>query len=206
MILLLLGLFGCACSACPSVFKAPGPEGKGCYSFDLSTMPKTTYTMNDTYPEPYLVAAPCHDADTLSCKSCNGKSHATSSAYQVLCSADRCLSLNDNGGGAFSVAPNSNPKTGIKLTLNGGDGGRTVIYDLQCDPSAKLSGPTSPIHYNALLYTVSWPTSAACPSFDAGESCALPTPAPSPLPIPTAPQLLYQKHEIMALIHFNMVS
>ena len=198
-------------SQCPfAPIKAPGPFDKGCYTFDLSTMTSATFTINDTYPEPYLVAAPCRDASVVSCPSCNGKSHGVASAYQVLCAAERCLSLNNNGGGKATATVNANATTGLSVRLTGGDGDRSITYDLKCDPKATgaLDRPTNPMH-NAptpMQYTVTWPTAAACPTYDAGETCTAPTPAPTLPVLPTAPQLLYQQHEIMALIHFNMAT
>jgi alpha-L-fucosidase len=197
-----------AVQQCPTEIKVPGAAGVGCYTFELSAMTKTTFIVNDTYPEPYLVAAPCMDADTSRCDACNGKSHAVSSAYQVECTADRCFSLNDNGGGIATSTPNADPKTGLSLLLTGGDGGRTVTYDLVCDPTATGAGdrPSSPIHTTPMKYVVTWPTASACPTYVAGETCVAPTPAPTPLPKPTGPQLEYQQHEMMALIHFNMAT
>ena len=193
---------------CLTEIKVPGTAGVGCYTFDLSAMTNATFTVNDTYPEPYLVAAPCRDADTSMCPACNGKSHAVASAYQVECTANRCVSLDDNGGGTATATPNADPKTGLSLLLTGGDGGRVVTYDLVCDPKASgaLDRPSSPIHTTSMKYIVTWPTASACPTYAAGETCVAPTPAPTVPPVPTGPQLTYQHHEMMALIHFNMAT
>jgi hypothetical protein len=115
-----------ASANCPTEVKVPGPNNAGCFTYDLSGMSNATFTVNDTWPEPYLVAAPCHDADTSACASCNGKSHGVSCAYQVLCDQDRCFSLNDNGGGSATATPNADPKTGLTVLLTGGDAGRIV--------------------------------------------------------------------------------
>jgi hypothetical protein len=170
-------------------------------------MSNKTFPIVDPYPEHYLFAAPCRDADTASCASCNGKSHGVASAYQTECGNTRCFSLDDNGlSDKATVTPNADPKTGMQLTFTGGDGGRCVVYDLKCDSSAIGEG-AGPMNFSktpsGMRYTITWATAAACPTFDSKESCQLPTPAPTPLPKPTAPQLLYQRHEIMALIHFN---
>jgi hypothetical protein len=199
----LLCIAAAAAAGCPAVIKAPAPGG-GCYTYALSAMSNSTFPIHDPYPENYLFAAPCRDADTTSCASCDGKSHGVASAYQATCSGTRCFSLDDNGlSDQATVTPNADPKTGLQLAFTGGDGGRSVVYDLTC-ATGKNAGPMNFSKTpSGMRYAITWPTSAACPTFDAKESCQLPTPAPTPLPKPTAPQLLYQRHEIMALIHFN---
>jgi hypothetical protein len=83
-----------------------------------------------------------------------------------------------------------------------------------CDASAPADGGPDAaqgvVEGPPFTYTVVWRHPAACPTFEAGQTCpATPTPAPAPgfhHPRPTASQLAYSRSEIRALIHFNMAT
>lgn len=51
-------------------FVAPTADGSACNIFDLSGLPNVVYNISDSWPEPYLVASPCHTVDTSKCPAC----------------------------------------------------------------------------------------------------------------------------------------
>ena len=170
---------------------------------------KASYIVNDSYPEPYLVAAPCREPDTSSCPACHGKFGA--SAYQMEpwsspksgCQASRCFSLGSVQYPA-SVSYKTDPTKGLQYKMTHGDNGRSVVFDLVCNQAD--SGPQS-VKESSEVYTITWKTPAACPKFDASEQCAAPTPppapttAPTPLPRPTSAQLDWMKLEMGGCHH-----
>eukprot|EP01047_Picozoa_sp_COSAG01_P088639 COSAG01_NODE_20951_length_926_cov_1.100363_1_plen_265_part_10 len=156
-----------------------GAASPSCIEFDLTRLPRgVTYLLNDSYPEPYLVAGPCAVAacgdhcGTAACAKCQPV--APASAYQlkpgntVQETCERCIGL-----GAAPVA-SAGPDGGLKLTTTGGLGRRQLVYNFVCDKSASTdAGPDAHVgtggkHYDAHVgtsgehYEVTWRTPVAC--------------------------------------------
>lgn len=222
--------------ASPCKFYTQGRQDHGaaspsCIEFDLTRLPRgVTYLLNDSYPEPYLVAGPCAVAacgahcGTAACAKCQPV--APASAYQlkpgntVQETCERCIGL-----GAAPVA-SAGPDGGLRLTTTGGLGGRQLVYNFVCDKSASTdAGPDAHVgtggdHYDAHAgtggehYEVTWRTPVACGQPVAGACPAPPPPPPTPPPPPpppishppkpTAAQLRWMQDEIGAIGHFNM--
>lgn len=172
-----------------------------CHSYELCNL-VGSFTLNDSYPEPYLVAPPFAKAvgPGGGCKACS-PAQAGANGYQfapggAVCAA-RCipLAMPDN---LLSTAPMSPaaPSAGIVLTFGGGMGGRQLIHQVKC----KVGAPLRPVGVVTMPYTVHWEGDAGCGK--PVSSC----PAPPPLAKPTAAQLRWQQMEVGALIHFNMAT
>ena len=61
-------------------------DGNGhCLSFDLSGLPMSTVTIDDAYPEPYLVGPPCDGSGAIisNCSACSATRTGHGVAYQV---------------------------------------------------------------------------------------------------------------------------
>eukprot|EP01079_Euglenida_sp_SAG-EU17-18_P008733 gene8733-1566_t len=185
--------------ATPCTFIERGPNG--CTTWDLSTMPTGTFTVNDAWPEPYLVAAPCVAVDTSGCAACQGV--APASIVQLMgrggtwgCGGGRCLRCD---GDPSHLAPTAaSTPNGLQLHMTGGDGGRSTVYNVVCDKSVPATNGPDPAMANEDPYTITWRhpagcgTSASCPAVKVAQ--------------PTAAQVRWQAQEIGALIHFNMAT
>ena len=207
-------------SAAPTCsFYAHDPQ-KGCMEFDLSGLPQTTYLLNDSYPEPYLVSSPCAAAACASycpasaCSACHPA--APSSGYQLKPgktaaeACGRCFGL-----GAAPVASVSG--SAARLTLTNRplvNGGRHLVYNFVCDPGGSPdAGPNALVQAAAMHYAVTWKTPHACGKPKSGPCPSPPPPPPAPPaagpvittpPKPTAAQLRWMQDEIGAIGHFNM--
>jgi len=195
----------------------------GCIEFDLSGLPSATFLLNDSYPEPYLVAGPCAAADCTSycsasaCKAC--KPASPSSGYQLepgktaAAACRRCMGL----GSAPVASAGGSAAGGLTVTTAGGNGGRYMVYDFVCDPSGNpTAGPSAlvgPPGKIGMHYVITWKTPLACGKSKTG-ACPTPPPPPPPPspppptittpPKPTAAQLRWMEDEIGAIGHFNM--
>ena len=163
-----------------------------------------TFTMSDSYTEPYLIAPPFAKAvgPGGKCAAC-APAQAGANGYQFMtggavCAA-RCIPL------AFPTAflsarplSAADPMGGVVVSFGGGTGGRKLIHEVKC----KAGAPLRPIGLVATRdpaagsYTVHWEGNAGCGK---PALCA-------PLARPTAAQLRWQELEIGALIHFNMAT
>jgi hypothetical protein len=170
------------------------------YSFcGIISSSANSFQLNDSYPEPYLVAPPFCKAIGPGgvCKACSAK-QAGANAYQFLpggpvCAA-RCISLGLPGS-LISHAPLDAlaPHNGISLTFGGGKDGRNIRHEVICKVGAPLL-PVGEVTLNHTdQYTVKWVGDAGCGT---RSSC----PPVSPLAIPTAAQLRWMEMEIGALV------
>ena len=160
--------------------------------------------MNDSYPDAYVVAAPCVDVQ-LGVVTCS--SSAVQSPHGTSCG----LELGALAQNSSSALPSG--KDGMRITMTGGSGGRTLVYDMICDETAPPTvGPIGLVSTHvagfpnpALTYLITWPTPHACashrPELLGSGKCGA-----ASVPVPTANQLRYQTGEIVALTHFNMAS
>lgn len=105
-----------------------------CEVLELSALPSTVYRMNDSFPDNYLVTAPCNDVVTPSGAVCNSSAvQGPSSSCGLPLGA---LALN-------STAPLPNGEDGMRITMQGGVGGRALVYDMICDKTLPVTaGPT----------------------------------------------------------------
>jgi alpha-L-fucosidase len=197
----------------------------GCMKFDLSGLPKTTYLLNDSYPEPYLISSPCEAAACTShcaasaCAAC--KPAAPSSGYQLepgATSAQACGRCMGLGAAPVASAAGGSAAGGLALTTSGGFGARYLIYDFVCDAGgSRTAGPDAlvgPPGKIGMHYVITWRTPLACGKPISGACPAPPPPPPSPPPPPTPPitappkptaaQLRWMEDEIGAIGHFNM--
>lgn len=159
--------------------------------------PRQVYTLKDSYPDTYAVTSPC-----------NLVPGCTSPAVQSPDLPSSCgLPLGLPSMTTASALPSGGD--GVRLTLGGGSNrpgcpsGRTLVYDMVCDKGGTSGGPNATITVvNGCTYVVTWLTAAAC-----SQAATPPAQCHAPnIPTPTAPQLRYQRGEIVALTHFNMAS
>jgi hypothetical protein len=200
--LTILGLAGLAHAADPPACQVTLPRAEGCLGFDLcpkagSSATATGFELNDTYPEPYLIAPPFQTADISSCKACPVGSVA--SGYQFapghFCS-QRCIALGKPTD-FFSAQPlvAGAPEQGITLVFGGGDGGRKLTYNIRCKSGAPLAPAVA--QPQLLHYVVDLEGDAGCGKQLAADKC----PAPPPLAKPTPEQLAWSDMEIGALMY-----
>ena len=181
-----------------------------CLGFDLSTLPSGPFQVIDTSPyhTPYVLSSPCHNAPTNEC----ANTVAASPAYALVGASPntRCYSLG-GAAGAGGVLPLGTETTALLCTLEwrvklrisvqGGEGGRTLIYNLVCNATAPRSqGPEATAAHSALTYPFTWHHPAGCGTHLTGTQC----PAPPKQPVPTKAQLAYQNAEIVAIVCFQM--
>ena len=135
-----------------------------CEVIDLTALPSTVHKMNDSFPGAYLVTAPCHDVITLGGAVCN------SSAVQGPAGGGCGLPLGTLA--LNSTAPLPSDEDGLRIIMQGGAGGRALVYDMVCDkslpPTAGPSGlvgahlPIAPPAIAAMTYLITWRTPLAC--------------------------------------------
>jgi hypothetical protein len=207
---------------------APDPSNLSgsCYSFNLLSLaraagngtPWVVYD-NSSYHVPYEVASPCSLASTAPCA--NAASVAQSSSYALIGSQGSgksvtCYALGGapTAGGGLptgthatllppAVADGGGAPGGVSITITGGEGGRTLIYNVLCDPDAPVDQGPSSVAWtssHSLTYPVVWKHPAGCGTLVQGDQCPA---APKP-PTPTATQLAYQDAEIVAIVCFQM--
>ena len=119
MLMLLPGVTAVTAAACTFYLK----QGTtGCMQFDLSRLPTATFALNDSYPEPYLIASPCAAADCSSyCTSCSACGEEAAAGYQLKDGAthaaqcSRCYGL-----GASPTAAASATGSGLVVSTHGG--------------------------------------------------------------------------------------
>ena len=105
-----------------------------------------------------------------------------------------------------AVLANGKPP-GVRVAFGGGDGNRGIAHEVSCSAGEPLQTINSTVDYQrsgdgfSTEYTVHWSGDVGC-----GKPTSCPPNPPTPLPQPTLPQLAWQQHEIMALIHFNMAT
>lgn len=177
-----------------------------CDVLDLSAMPRAVFRMNDSFPDAYAVSAPCVDVVL-------GDVTCSSSAVQNPTATSCGLALGSLSHNSTAALPSG--ADGMRITMTGGDGGRTLVYDMVCDKSVPpTAGPTGLVGTHiagfpnpALTYLITWPTPHAC-AHDARGRELLGTGkcGAQSVPVPTANQIRYQTGEIVALTHFNMAS
>lgn len=207
---------GGGCSSLSAV-TVPGSTPESCWSFDLSTLPaRQNWTVHDAsvYKTPYEVAAPCENLAPDLCANTAPASPAYALIGKQGNKASTCYALGGaaaQGGGlppgsrtaALETTAGGATPPGLSITIPGGEGGRTLIYNLLCDATVPASqGPEAMAwsHTKALVYPVEWRHPAGCPKQRTGSLC----PAPPKTPLPTAAQLAYQEAEIVAIVCFQM--
>ena len=181
------------------------PQATGCVGYDLCPAGSAVaagFQLNDSYPEPYLIAPPFRQADVSNCSACPSSGHA--SGYQFapghFCTA-RCIALGLPTQLAAPPQPldSAHPSQGVSLTFGGGDGGREMTYNVRCKSGAPLAPAAA--QPSLLKYVVEFEGHAGC-----GKKLTSGCPAPPPLAKPTPEQLAWSDMEIGALIHFNMAT
>lgn len=144
-------------------------SGVGCVTYDLSALPQRTFNLSDSWPEPYLVAPPCAVADTSGCPPCKDL-HQAAGVVQLIgppgrqldgCAGTRCIPC-DGVGDSNIRSKTAALNIGLNLTYGGGEGGRSVTYQLICDPSAPADNPPEPHVLTNPAYRVVWKHPAAC--------------------------------------------
>lgn len=214
-----------AAGPCADPVQLPDPSNPaGCLVFaQLGALPTAgagPYRMgeNSSWPDRYLITSPCatlpQQAALCGAPHTGGYSGKPAPAVQ-LWNGTSCLVLGVPPPATYdwsgaSALPGG--EVGVSLSLTGGDqvscaGGRRIRYDLVCDATAPPdNGPDDGVGVPAgCEYVVRWRSPLACPATRTGSACAAPPPLPA-APLPTAAQAKYQRHEIMALIHFNMAT
>lgn len=188
-------------------------QGKACFEYDLTSLASdpTIYTRKDSYPDTYLVSAPCRTIPLPqpACKNTSCPVLMSSSLYQLYPSNSGCISCGDPTTATPSLLDASDLQAGLKLKYTGGNvcpgvsSPREMAFYLVCNQSAPADlGPEQLILTGtADEYVVVWQTPYACPRSVPATAC----PAPA-VPKPTAPQLQWQKLEIGVIIHFNMAT
>ena len=130
-------------------------------SFDLSALAVKAKNWvvydNSTYHTAYEVTAPCSVASTAPCA--DAATIAQSSSYALIgpqgSGKSTCYALGGAptaGGGLpsgshatlLAPGPDGGAPGGISVTIPGGEGGRTLIYNVVCDHDAPVDeGPSS---------------------------------------------------------------
>ena len=159
-----------------------------------------------------MVAPPGRVVNTTGCAACHNKTapamqlypsvvNSTSVSYCDITHSDRCFPLGVPGSQDVWPLNTSNPAQGVIVQSDGGYA--AVQLNLSCCPSCGMhAGPTAVKQLSSndgsYVYSFSWPTAAACPTFVNDKDCGF-----DPLPKPTRAQLQWIENEIAALIHFN---
>ena len=190
-----------------------GDQGVQCYEFDFSTISTdpTVYTLHDSYPDTYLVSAPCRTVPLpqQQCKNTSCPVLIPSSMYQLYSQNNGCIAC---GGADYSgIAPLDplHPENGVKILYQGGnacpgsESPREMAYLMVCNASAPENiGPEPLVNQGSTDgYTVTWQSPHACGKLVSPSLC----PAPA-LPLPTQPQLDWQRLEIGVIIHYNIAT
>ena len=135
-------LFATAASSSECTFYVPdfSPSSPtGCLAVDLSAMfdpAHPAFTLHDSYPMTYSVAAPCHNVSYAAhCTAC-AERPGDAPAFAHGGSPEKCYAL-----GRLGSASAERTATGIRVTYGDGDslglgGPRQLIYDLICDDGA----------------------------------------------------------------------
>eukprot|EP01052_Picozoa_sp_SAG31_P016447 SAG31_NODE_1091_length_9958_cov_10.108429_3_plen_379_part_00 len=220
LLLLVAPLAGTGGADC--TFEAPH-RGCSVLRWDLAGLSAAIPTpaqlkLNDSWPEAYRLAAPCHTVDLTGCPACAGKPACAGVQLQnwrtnkvrggpggpdphAPCSAgSRCFSIGGATPLASAIDP-FNPDAGLHLTYSGGDSGRELHHWVHCG-KAGTTAPSTLVAFDSSLpgYNVNWTSPLGCPTI-VKSNCST-----AKLPKPTPEQLAWQQGEIMALIHFNMAT
>lgn len=195
-------------------------DTSACFYFDFSSLHLPANSQgwdiqdNSTYHTVYEVAPPCSLASIAPCVNTDV---APSPAYALIGPQgpgnSTCYALGAAPSSPGVLPPSTRATlmargpdglpTGVSLEISGGQGGRTLIYNLICDRTAPPDqGPASMAwsHSLPLTYPVVWRHRAGCGVRHDGAQC----PAPPKPPIPTSAQLAYQDAEIVAIVCFQM--
>lgn len=187
-VLISAALFGRVAGSKDScVFCAVDKTSGSSYSFDFSSLPSETFSVNGT-AGPYYVTSPCSIAERIT-------SFCSPPPRGPALQGCRTLgSLAWNASAALSD-PAAGSKGGVLLTLMGGSadppcgklygGNRTLMFNMICDPDAPASNPPeSLVEGPSCFYTVNWRHPSACGSGGAkpADSCTDPTPPAPPTP------------------------
>ena len=236
MMMMMLGSLGSAATTSAAVAAGASPcafevAGRGCslLSWDLAGLAAHlgggALRLNDSWPEPYLVAPPCHTVDVSACPACKAvcsggsscgggdgpvgvqlepfKTNAGGADPKAPCSeGSRCYAIGGARPRALPIDP-ADPEQGLHLTYPGGDAGRELHHWVYCDRNASATTvPTTLVTFDASLpgYNVNWTSALGCPTVSKGNCSS------AGIPKPTPEQLTWQQGEIMALIHFNMAT
>ena len=105
------------------------------------------------------------------------------------CAGSRCIAEDSVSGGPTVSASNAQA---IQIKYIGGEAGRTINYNMICDPTAATGAGPSTVAPSSRV--VNWPTPHACGKVAPASQC----PAPPPLALPTKEQLAWQGFEIGA--------
>ena len=185
-------------------------DAASCLAFDLSTLPPGSFDVVDTssYHTPYTVSSPCVSAPTSRCA--NANTVAASPAYALVGASPntRCYSLGGAAGAGGVLPPGTETAAlpsqgGLRVSVQGGEGGRNLIYNLVCNATAPPSqGPEARAAHSGLTYPFTWRHPAGCGTRLTGSQC--PAPPKQPVPLPTKAQLAYQNAEIVAIVCFQM--
>jgi hypothetical protein len=203
--LFLLPTLVAAATGCTFELPARLPNGLpgGCNVYDKLGQLATNTTFNLTdgppYHVPYLVTGPCgvlEGQDKLCGAPTKDYSGKPTPAVQLF-TPSSCLVLGDPSTLVPTplVGDDGSGLGGVSLVLTGGDAyncgarGRTVRYDMICDPAAPTTAqPDGLVGATGCDYVITWRTPLACPS--TRTSCTAPSPAPT-IPTPTAAQARY---------------
>ncbi len=182
------------------VYTSPSPA---CFQYDLRPLARDTtiYTRQDSYPDSYLVSAPCSvvPLPQANCKNLSCPVLMPSPLYQLYPQNGGCIACGAANTITATLLDSSNPSAGVKVGYSGGNtcpgvsSPRTMAYWLKCNQSAPVdSVPSSEILTNTEDgYVVVWETRFACPTQVAPDSCPV-----VPQPTPTPAQLRWQQLEI----------
>jgi len=196
-----------AFAAAPSC-KFTAGYAPSCVDFDLCGMSKLApVVLNDSYPEPYLVAPPLSGAHSAIAfggalaahKGCTAAmTGANAYQFEPVGSPPRCIALTSaKPTPTVQLIVPGDAKGGVKVTYGGGVGGRDMIHVIKCAPGK----PLAPVAMSGSPYTATWEGDAGC-----GKPSSSSCPEAPPLAKPTAKQMDWQEMEIGALIHFNMMT
>ena len=111
------------------------------------------------------------------------------------CDGPRCITCAGAGMASETSIASSQPTKGITITLGGGEGGRTAVYDLICDTTVPLDNPPEPVLSSTTAggYTVQWRHPAACGTQVVRSQCNY-----KPVTKPTKAQLAWQAKELVS--------
>ena len=114
-----------------------GTAGASCAVIELSDMPATVFRMSGgSFPGTYAVTAPCQHV-LLDSAVCNSSAVESQGRPGEPCGLPLGM-LAQN-----TTAPLPSGEDGMRILMEGGAGGRTLVYDMICDKAASPgAGPS----------------------------------------------------------------
>lgn len=201
------------------IFTQPSATLGQCVSFNLGALPSNVpITLNDSWPEPYFLSAPCAGRVLLppACNACSSVNLSSTFAVQLDgksgCAGTRCFRLGNTATApsVTTAASGGDPLKTLSLTSKGGDDDRAITWDFVCDATlSKTALPTGLVVESSENYHITWRSPLACGTLiKAGpQGCSPGPPAPAPptsVAQPTKSQLTWMQDEVAAIGHFNM--